>query len=89
MIVIKKTIYIRNVDAAVLSKIDELAEEKGISRNKYVNIILETFVYSDRVKEAEDKYSELVNTTVTAINNMSLAVSQMQNVLQDAIRKEN
>lgn len=81
MITISKTIYIRNVDPGVLAKIDELAEIKGISRNKLVNIILETFTSSDKIKEVEDNYSGLVETTTNAINNVTLALQQMQQMI--------
>lgn len=88
MIKIKKTLYIRNVDAAVIAKIDELAAERGISRNKYVNIILETFAYSDKVKESEEKYTELVTSTINAMNNVTLALNQMKNSLNTEKRKD-
>lgn len=78
MVTIGKTIYIRNVDSGVLAKLDELAEQKGISRNKFVNIILESFVFTDKIKETEEKYSGLVETTANAINNFTLALQQLQ-----------
>lgn len=76
--IISKTIYIRNVDPGVLAKIDELAEQKGISRNKFVNIILENFAFTDKIKETESKYSGLVGTTTDAINNVTMALQQLQ-----------
>lgn len=78
VVTIGKTIYIRNVDPGVLAKLDELAEQKGISRNKFVNIILESFVFTDKIKETEEKYSGLVETTANAINNFTLALQQLQ-----------
>lgn len=81
VVTISKTIYIRNVDPAVLVKIDELAEQKGVSRNKFVNIILESFVFTDKIKETEEKYSGLVETTAEAINNFTLALQQLQQMV--------
>ena len=75
---ISKTIYIRNVDPGVLAKIDELAKQKGISRNKIVNIILENYVFTDKIKATENKYSELVESTTNAINNFTVALHQLQ-----------
>lgn len=54
-----KTIYIRNVDAGVLAKLDEIANSKHISRNKLV-----TRVYTDadrmfQVRELKKIYTEL------------------------------
>ena len=73
-----KTIYIRNVDPGVLAKIDELAEQKHISRNKLVNIILETFIITDKVKEIENNYSSLVETVTAAIQNNTIALNTIQ-----------
>ena len=90
VIAISKTIYIRNVDAGVLAKIDELATQKGISRNKLVNIILETFVTTDKIKEIEDNYSGLIETTTNAISNVTLALQQLQQlVIQSNIERRN
>lgn len=83
-IIISKTIYIRNVDSSVLTKIDELAEQKGVSRNKFVNIILENFAFTDKIKETESRYSGLVETTTDAINNVTLAVQQLQQLIIEA-----
>ncbi len=73
-----KTIYIRNVDSSVLAKIDELAEQKHISRNKLVNIILETYITTDKVKEIENNYSSLVETVTAAIQNNTIALNTIQ-----------
>lgn len=84
-----KTIYIRNVDAGVLAKIDELAEQKHISRNKLVNIILETFVITDKVKEVEGNYSGLVETVTAAIQNNTLVLNAIQQQLHSLNKGEN
>ncbi len=92
VVAISKTIYIRNVDSGVLAKIDELAKQKGISRNKLVNIILENFAFTDKIKETESKYSGLVETTTDAINNVTLALQQLQQLVINTDidnRKEN
>lgn len=76
---ISKTIYIRNVDAGVLAKIDEIAEKKGISRNKCVNAILEDFIFTDKINKTENMYADLVLSTTNAINNLVIAVHQLTN----------
>lgn len=80
---ISKTIYIRNVDATVLAKIDELAKQKGISRNKMVNIILETYTTSDRIKEIEERYVGLVTLIADAINNNTIALDNLKEQLKE------
>lgn len=83
VITIGKTIYIRNVDAGVLAKIDELAEKKNISRNKLVNIILESYITSDKIKESEDKYTKLITTIVGAIDNNTVALENLKQQIKE------
>lgn len=73
-----RTIYIRNVDESVVVKLDALAHQKNLSRNKLVNIILETYVLSDRIKETENNYSELVNIMATAIENNTTTLKRLE-----------
>ena len=80
---ISKTIYIRNVDAATLAKIDELAKQKGISRNKMVNIILETYTTSDRIKEVEERYAGLVALIADAISNNTIALDNLKEQIKE------
>lgn len=84
-----KTIYIRNVDSGVLAKLDDLAKQKKISRNRLVNIILETYVITDKVKEIENNYSALVETVATAVNNNTAALNSMQQQLNELSKGEN
>ena len=83
-----KTIYIRSVDLGVLAKIDDLAKQKKISRNRLVNIILETYVITDKVREIENNYAALVDTTAAAINNNTVALNAIQNQLNELIKGE-
>lgn len=73
-----KTIYIRNVDESVVAKIDALAAQKHLSRNKLVNIILESYALSDRIKETENNYSELVNIMAAAIENNTTILKRLE-----------
>ena len=73
-----KTIYIRNVDESVVVKLDALAHQKKLSRNKLVNIILETYVLSDRIKETENNYSELVNIMAAVIENNTTTLKRLE-----------
>lgn len=83
-----KTIYIRSVDLGVLAKIDDLAKQKKISRNRLVNIILETYVITDKVREIENNYSALVEATADAINNNTIALNSIQKQLNELSKGE-
>lgn len=71
------------MDAAVLAKIDELSKQKGISRNKMVNIILEVYTTSDRVKELEERYANLVATIADVISNNTIALESLKEQIKE------
>ena len=48
-------IKVRNVDPVAIKKIDELAKAKGISRNKYSNLVNAVV---DRLEQANDVIRE-------------------------------
>ncbi len=48
-----------------------------------VNIILETYTTSDRVKELEERYANLVSTIVDAINNNTAALDSLRKQIKE------
>ncbi len=45
-------IKVRNVDPVVVKKIDEMAKEKGISRQEFLKIQIETLAFFSRTNDA-------------------------------------
>ncbi|MGN0173639.1 MAG: ribbon-helix-helix protein, CopG family [Acutalibacteraceae bacterium] len=62
-------IKIRNVDAAAVAKIDELARKKGQSRNEYLRQHLERLSVIGEMKALESRYVELVKNISRVIEN--------------------
>lgn len=58
---------IRNVDAAAMEKLNQLAKEKGMSRNAYVKHYLESLSVLGELKEMESKYELLLNVVVDCV----------------------
>ena len=58
---------IRNVDMSAVARIDELATEKGMSRNKYLKFYIEQLSILTDLKEMESKYSRLVEGIIGAV----------------------
>lgn len=67
-------IKVRDVDAAVVAKIDELARKKGISRSKYIRSELEKIALAEDVVAVEDKYTNLINVLVDRIQQAGEAI---------------
>lgn len=72
------SIIVRNIDKTVVQQIDELAEKKGMSRERYIRGILRNHVLAREIREVENKYGTLVEKIAAQLN-----------VLTDSIEKNN
>lgn len=64
-------VYIRNMDAHIVSKLDELAEKRNMSRNKFVIGILTNYALASEVKEIDSRYQELFKIVIDAMEGNS------------------
>ena len=55
---------IRSVPIEVINRIDELSEQKNISRNEFLNRYLRQLTYSNYVKLVDEKYNNLIEKTL-------------------------
>jgi len=55
----KSEIKIKNIPIDVSGRISEIANERGISRNEFLNIYLRQLTYSPKLKLVDEKYNYL------------------------------
>ncbi len=55
-------IKIRDIDPAVVTKIDDLAKQKGMSRNAFLKMYIENLSVLGELKAQEDRFTQLVKT---------------------------
>ena len=60
----KSDMLIRSIPIEVINRIDELAEQKNISRNEFLNRYLRQLTYSNYVKLVDEKYNGLIEKTL-------------------------
>ena len=67
-------IKIRNLDLAVVARIDDLAEKKGMNRTEYLRRHLKSLACQPEIEECEDRYTQLVDAVLhqMEINNTLL-----------------
>ncbi|MPU14956.1 hypothetical protein FGL68_07085 [Acinetobacter baumannii] len=85
-------VLLRNISKDVVYKIDELATERGISRNEYLTNQLELLAYSDSLFELDNKYSILVEKILKVLDYNTLTLKKFleENLLDlDEIVEEN
>lgn len=72
----KHEIKVKSLPLDVLKRIDEIANERGISRNEFLNIYLRQLTYSNTLKLVDEKYSYIIEKTL-GILDFSNRVTQL------------
>ena len=75
-------VRIRNVDAAAVAKIDELAQKRNMSRNAYLKQYIESLAVLDELKELDNRYASLVQTMVEAIEQNTTALIELSELIK-------
>ena len=71
-------IKIRNLDVKTIQRIDEVAKEKGLSRQQFLKNYIETLSVIDIIKDSETKYVDLVNQLSFLIKENTNVLSQIR-----------
>ena len=62
-------VTVRNLDAGVVMKLNEIAKKQGLSREEYLRTYLENLAVLDEMKKLDLKYAELVREMAVIIDN--------------------
>ena len=71
-------IKIRNLDVKTIQRIDEVAKEKGLSRQQFLKNYVDTLSVLDIIKDNETKYVDLVNQLSFLIKENTNVLSQIR-----------
>lgn len=82
----KYRIDVRNLDEFTVSRITEMAEKAGMTREAYVRMHLKNLAVTGEIKALEDKYSTLVKKLLEYIETQGEIIEQ--NVLLMSEMKE-
>lgn len=79
----KSEIKIKNISIDVVERISEIANERGLSRNEFLNIYLRQLTYSNKLKLVDEKYNYIIEKTLGIIgfSNRVLKVFQDENII--------
>lgn len=73
---------VRGIDASALKKIDDLARERGQSRNTFVCEALESLAILSELKAMEDKYKNLVEVIADIVKVNTDAMNRNTEILK-------
>ena len=79
----KSEIKIKNMPIDVVERISEIANNRGLSRNEFLNIYLRQLTYSNKLKLVDEKYNYMIEKTLGIIgfSNRVLKVFQDENII--------
>ena len=79
---------LRNVDAAVLAKLEQIAEKKGLRRNDYIKRIIENAAYSSELLLLDEKYEALVAMVLQIIETNACEISRLTSLIERMADKD-
>lgn len=79
---------LRNVDAAVLAKLEQIAEKKGLRRNDYIKRIIENAAYSSELLLLDEKYEALVAMVLQIIETNVSEISRLTSLIERMADKD-
>ena len=79
---------LRNVDAAVLAKLEQIAEKKGLRRNDYIKRIIENAAYSSELLLLDEKYEALVAMVLQIIEMNASEISRLTSLIERMADKD-
>ena len=75
---IPSTIYVRNINPAVIAKLDELAAKQKISRSEYIRRQLEQFAAFPELRKQESQSTQQFQEILDVLKKMSDRLSCLE-----------
>jgi len=81
-------IKIRNIDPMAVKKIDEWAKEKGLSRQEYLRLHLESFAVNDVHSNIIDRYEKQLEANSLLLEKTTHSMNELIEVLKGLMLDE-
>lgn len=78
-------VTVRNLDAGVVMKLNEIAKNQGLSREEYLRTYLENLAVLDEMKKLDLKYAELVREMAVIIDNNTKVLKKVNDTLSEYV----
>ncbi|MEK5500995.1 hypothetical protein [Bacillus sp. FSL M8-0168] len=82
-------VLIRNIDPAVVKKIDELVKKLGLkSRQEFLKIYLTNLSVVDEMKNLQSQFEKLQKQTLSVLNENTRVMNRMNNIIETIINED-
>lgn len=78
-------VTVRNLDAGVVMKLNEIAKKQGLSREEYLRTYLENLAVLDEMKKLDLKYAELIREMAVIIDNNTKVLKKVNDTLSEYV----
>ena len=78
-------VTVRNLDAGVVMKLNDIAKKQGLSREEYLRTYLENLAVLDEMKKLDLKYAELVREMAVIIDNNTKVLKKVNDTLSEYV----
>ena len=78
-------VTVRNLDAGVEMKLNEIAKKQGLRREEYLRTYLENLAVLDEMKKLDLKYAELVREMAVIIDNNTKVLKKVNDTLSEYV----
>ena len=76
-------VLIRDLDASLVKRIDELAKQKKISRQEFLHRYISNLAVLQDMKDLQDKHIELQKQSMILIKQNTQTMNRMLQVIED------
>jgi len=76
-------IFLRNIDPVAMQKVDELAKENGMSRQKILKEQFEVLAFFDEQVAREKRLEGIIDQNIQLMNQCSITIKKMNNILYE------
>jgi len=76
-------IFLRNIDPVAMQKVDELAKENGMSRQKFLKEQFEVLALFDEQVAREKRLEGIIDQNIQLMNQCSITIEKINNTLRE------
>ncbi|MED4286737.1 hypothetical protein P4679_33085 [Priestia megaterium] len=74
-------IFLRNIDPVAMQKVDELAKENGMSRQKFLKEQFEVLAFFDEQVAREKRLEAIIDQNIELMKQCAISIEKMNNIL--------
>ncbi|MCM3774293.1 MULTISPECIES: hypothetical protein [Priestia] len=76
-------IFLRNIDPVAMQKVDELAKENGMSRQKFLKEQFEVLAFFDEQVAREKRLEAIIDQNIEMMKQCAISIEKMNDIIYE------